>query len=90
LEIFEISPEAIDLVITDYTMPDLTGLNLADRLLSRRPDMPIILCTGYSEIVDEEVACQHGIQRFLYKPVLKKDMAVSIRELLDLRPDLTT
>lgn len=90
LEIFEKSPESFDLVITDYTMPDLTGLELAKRILSCQPDIPIMLCTGYSEAVDEEVTRQQGIQRLLYKPVLKKDMAVSVREVLDLRSNLTS
>ncbi|WP_163338578.1 PocR ligand-binding domain-containing protein [Desulfopila sp. IMCC35008] len=83
LELFEGSPGLIDLVITDYTMPDLTGLEVAKRILDLRPDMPIVLCTGFSENIDEESACRQGIKKFLFKPVLKKDLAVSVRELLD-------
>lgn len=79
---FTQSPESIDLVITDYTMPDLTGLELTEKLLGIRPELPIILCTGYSENIDEGEACRKGIRSFLYKPVPKRTIALTIRELL--------
>lgn len=83
LELFAKSPDLIDLVITVYTMPDLTGLEVARRILDLRPDMSILLCTGFSENIDVERACRQGIQKFLFKLVLKKDLAVSVRDLLD-------
>mgnify|MGYP001145245916 CR=1 FL=1 len=75
--------EPFDLVITDLTMPGMTGLDLSRRLLQIRPDLPIILCTGYSEKVDAPAAEALGIQGFLMKPVLLKELAELVRKVLN-------
>ncbi len=83
LETFRENPGAFDLVITDQTMPGMTGANLATRILNIRPDIPIILCTGYSTLVSEEKAKAMGIREFALKPLVKKDIAFLIRRALD-------
>ncbi len=76
-------PDAFDLVITDQTMPGMTGLDLSRRMLQIRPDLPIILCTGYSSQVSEEKARSAGIRGFALKPLAKTDIAALIRKVLD-------
>ncbi len=83
LALFRNQPEKFDLVITDLTMPGLTGVDLAQRILHIRPEMPIILCTGYSSLISEEKAQSMGIRGFIMKPIAKKDIAVLIRTILD-------
>jgi len=83
LTIFENKPDAFDLVITDQTMPGMTGVDLAARLLRIRPELPIILCTGYSSQISKEKVESHGIKGFAMKPLAKKDIAVLIRKVLD-------
>ena len=72
LEAFRASPETFDLVITDQTMPKMTGYELAQELMKIRPDVLIILCTGYSELIDEKKARKAGIQAFVLKPFTMK------------------
>lgn len=83
LDLFTSDPHAFDIVITDFTMPGMNGLNLAKRMLEVRPVLPIIICTGYSELLDRESAAAAGVEGFLQKPVLKEDMAQLVRHLLD-------
>lgn len=83
LEAFKFSPDGFDLVITDQTMPKMTGIKLAEELLRIRPDLPIILCTGYSVQAGEEAARHAGIRKFLLKPYTIKDLAEAVREALD-------
>ncbi|MDY6989466.1 MAG: PAS domain S-box protein [Thermodesulfobacteriota bacterium] len=83
LETFEAQPDSFDLVITDMTMPTITGDNLAVQLMKIRPDIPVILCTGFSPSITEERAKALGIRGFLLKPFLKSDMAKTIRRVLD-------
>ena len=83
LTTFKNNPDAFDLVITDQTMPGMTGVDLAQKLLQIRPGLPIILCTGYSSQVSEETVKSYGITGFALKPLAKKDIAVLIRKLLD-------
>ena len=83
LRIFQNQPDTFDLVITDQTMPGMTGSDLARRILQIRPFMPIILCTGYSSIITEEKARLFGIKGFAMKPLTRKNLAVLIREVLD-------
>jgi PAS domain S-box-containing protein len=83
LEAFQISPDAYDLVITDMSMPHMTGEDLAKELLRIRPNIPIIISTGFSERFNEEDAKALGIKGFLMKPVIKSDMAKEIRRVLD-------
>lgn len=83
LETFQNQPDKFDIVITDQTMPGMTGSDLSRRMLQIRPDIPIILCTGYSTIISEEKAKSIGIKEFALKPFAKKDIAKLIREVLD-------
>ncbi len=69
LEAFMYNPQAIDRVITDEAMPDISGLDMAKFMLDIRPDLPILLCTGYSEHVNEKIASQAGIAGFMHKPL---------------------
>ncbi len=83
LEEFKKRPHKFDLVITDQTMPGMTGLNLARECIAVRPDIRIILCTGFSESVSEERARSSGISAFLMKPVVMGKLAHAVREVLD-------
>jgi PAS domain S-box-containing protein len=83
LDYFKDQPNDFDLVITDVTMPYLTGEKLAQKLLKIRPDIPIILCTGYSEFINEEKSKETGIEGFLMKPIVMKDLAETVRKALD-------
>jgi CheY-like chemotaxis protein/signal transduction histidine kinase len=80
---FEDDPASFDVVLTDQTMPDLTGLELAQRMLSIRPDIPVILTTGYSEMVDEVRARDIGIREYLMKPLTPEALAAALRRVLD-------
>jgi CheY-like chemotaxis protein len=82
LEAVQRAPEAFDAVITDFTMPGLTGLELAQELLKIREDLPIILCTGFNEMVSEEKAKAAGIREFLMKPVSRMLFAETLQRLL--------
>jgi CheY-like chemotaxis protein len=83
LEMFRANNDKLDLVITDQTMPKMTGGMLAKEFMSIRPDIPIILCTGYSELITKEKAEALGIQAFLMKPLVTRDLATTIRRVLD-------
>jgi len=83
LKEFKKNQENFDLVISDMTMPNITGDQLAKEILSIRPDMPIIICTGFSERVNEEQVEAIGVKGFLMKPVIKYDMAQMVRKVLD-------
>lgn len=83
LELFCIKPDRFDLVITDMTMPNMTGVDLAREMILIRPDVPIILCTGFSEMISKEKATSIGIRRFIMKPLLIKSLAMTIREAID-------
>ena len=83
LKTFQNNPDAFDLVITDQTMPNLAGAELAKRMMQIRPDIPIILCTGYSTIISQEKAKAMGIKEFALKPLSKMDIAMLIRKALD-------
>jgi CheY-like chemotaxis protein len=83
LEAFCAEPERFDLVITDMVMPKMTGDQLADKIMQIRQDIPVILCTGYNDLVTEEKAYKMGIKDFLMKPLSMKDLAHSIRNAID-------
>ncbi len=85
LAAFRVHPQVFDLLITDMTMPKITGAHLAQEVLAIRPEMPIIICTGFSELLSEEKAKALGIRKFVMKPVLLKEMARAVREVLDTR-----
>lgn len=79
---FRAQPDAFDLVITDQTMPRITGARLAQKFLLLRPDLPVILCTGYSNETDKSTALQRGIRKFLEKPVPMVKLFEAVNELL--------
>jgi CheY-like chemotaxis protein len=83
LALFQNRPGDFDLLITDMTMPNMTGDKLAAKVLATRPDLPIIICTGFSENISEEKAKAMGIRAFVMKPLIKKEMALAIRNVLD-------
>jgi len=83
LQHFQNDPAAFDLVITDMTMPHLTGKELATALLKIKPALPIILCTGFSETITEETAKRIGIKAFILKPIVMSDLAETMRKVLD-------
>lgn len=83
LELFRIKPHHFDLVISDLTMPNLSGDELARQIRAIRPEIPIILCTGFSTKTDQKEAESLGVQGFLLKPISKNDMAWKIRSVLD-------
>jgi CheY-like chemotaxis protein len=85
LGIFIANPEQYDLVITDMTMPLMPGNELAKEIMGIRADIPIILCTGFSEYIDEAKAKDLGIKSFIMKPFSKKDLGKVVREVLDNR-----
>ena len=86
LELFRHDPEKFDLVITDMTMPHMTGEVLAEKMISIRPDIPIIMCTGYSDLMTEEKAYASGIKGFAMKPIICENIANLVREVLDSDP----
>jgi CheY-like chemotaxis protein len=82
LEAFRANPDRFDLVITDTAMPNMSGDKLSGELIKIRPDIPILLCTGFSETISEKKAASMGIKGFLLKPIVMKDLAQKIREVL--------
>ena len=82
LALLKLDPSRFDLVITDQTMPEMTGIELAKEILTLRPDMPIIMCTGYSYVVDADRARATGIKAFAMKPLTRKEIAKTIRNVL--------
>ncbi len=83
LSLFKANPAEFDLVITDMTMPQMTGDILARELMTIRPEIPVILCTGFSDKVNGETAKQIGIKALLIKPLLREEMANIVRRVLD-------
>ena len=81
LEAFALEPEAFDLVLTDETMPELSGLDMSRSMLAIRPELPIIISTGYSEHVNQKIAREHGIAGFIMKPVNIQKLISKIIEL---------
>jgi len=88
LAAFQNDPTRFDLVITDQTMPGMTGTDLARRLLQIRPELPVILCTGFSNLVDEGSAKAMGIKGFALKPLTKSSIGQLIRKVLNGDPEV--
>lgn len=82
LEAFRFQPDKFDLILTDQNMPNLTGMELAEKALQTRPDVPVILCTGFSEIVSYSKVREMGIREIVMKPILKRQLAESIHRAL--------
>jgi len=85
LEEFAAQPDQFDLVITDMTMPKMTGDQLARKMMDIKPEIPVILCTGFNEAITEEKALAMGIDKFVMKPIVKDKLANTIRAVLDNR-----
>lgn len=83
LALFKLNPGYFDVVITDMTMPKMTGITLAEKLFKIRPDIPVIICTGYSPLIDGEKAGQLGFAGYLTKPVTMSRIALAIRKIID-------
>jgi PAS domain S-box-containing protein len=83
LSLVKEDPSRFDLVVTDQTMPEMAGLQLAKEILAVRPDMPILLCTGFSHTVNQDTAKAAGVKGFLFKPLTKREIARAIRTILD-------
>ncbi len=85
LELLRQQPQdnPFDLVITDMTMPQMTGVELIREILNYKPDQPVILCTGFSEKIDLEKARALGVRGFLMKPVVLQELAALVRKVLD-------
>jgi PAS domain S-box-containing protein len=82
LEFFQSRPDRFDIVITDMTMPNMTGTELAQAIMRIRPDIPVILCTGFSEGITPEKAKALGLREFIMKPIIKNQIAEAIRRAL--------
>lgn len=80
---FQKEPDGYDLVVTDMTMPKLSGAKLAAEILAIRPEMPVIICTGYSENFSRDEALKAGMRNYVMKPVVMAELAAIIREALD-------
>ena len=89
LELFRSDPDRFDLVITDMTMPKMTGDKMIREVLKIRSDIPTILCTGYSEKIDKEGASELGVSEFVMKPLDMRNLAVIIRKVLDQKKTFT-
>lgn len=83
LEVFRAQPDKFDLIITDQTMPNMTGEQLARKVMGIRSDIPVILCTGYSRMVSENRVKSMGIRAFVMKPVVMRELAETTRRVLD-------
>jgi two-component system cell cycle sensor histidine kinase/response regulator CckA len=83
VELFRSKQDDFDLVVTDMTMPNMTGDKLAIELMKIRSDISVIICTGYSKKISGEIASEIGIKAFAYKPIVKADLAKTVRKVLD-------
>ena len=83
LQAFKAQPQQYDLIVTDQTMPGLRGSELARAILKINPAIPIILCTGYSEAINPNIAEAAGIKAFIMKPVNLEELSETIRKVLD-------
>lgn len=83
LELFKSAPDRFDLVISDMAMPGMVGTDLAKKMMEVRPDIPIIICSGYSERLDNETAKAMGIKDYISKPILSGELSSKVRKILD-------
>jgi PAS domain S-box-containing protein len=80
---FREQPDAFDLVVTDMTMPGMTGMELARKIMAIRPEIPVILCTGFSDLTNEESAKLQGIREYITKPLVAQTFSRTVRNILD-------
>jgi signal transduction histidine kinase/ActR/RegA family two-component response regulator len=85
LQLFRDNPDRFDIVITDMTMPNMTGDHLSIEMKKIRPSIPVIICTGFSEKINEDIAISMGIEGYVFKPVLQNEMIGMIRSILNKR-----
>ena len=90
LELFQLDSDKFDLVITDMTMPQMTGITLSEKLLELRSDIPVIICTGHSPLIDEKRSSAMGIAAYAAKPIERIEIANTIRKVLDERKKSTS
>lgn len=83
LDLFRLNPSRFDLIITDMTMPRMMGTQMAKEMLKIEPDIPIILCTGFSEKINSQGATEIGIKKYIEKPLNTQELGKAIREVLD-------
>ena len=82
MKIFRENPSHYDMIITDQTMPKMTGAELVENILNIRADIPIIMCTGFSEYIDEESAAKLGVKAFRKKPLDVFELTSTVKELM--------
>lgn len=82
LEIFQRNPDGVDILVTDLAMPGMSGIELAREVLRMRPDLPVVLCSGFSETVTREEAMQNGIRELANKPLSPRELAELMRGIL--------
>ena len=87
LELFASLPNEFDLVLTDLTMPGLTGLELSERVKKLRPDIPIILFTGYSDQLSKDAAVEAGIGEYCMKPISMRDLSMVVGRFLGMKKE---
>ena len=87
LELFRSKPYEFELVITDMTMPRMTGDRLAKQVLKIRPGIPVIICTGYSERMSVKESEALGVRKYIEKPIGTRNLAAALREALDAGPN---
>jgi PAS domain S-box-containing protein len=82
-EAYKEDPDCFDIVVSDMTMPGMTGLDLAKKILQLRPTQPVVLCTGHSELINRKKALKIGISDYYEKPVIISELAKVIRTVID-------
>lgn len=87
LALFKQQPQRFDIVITDMTMPEMNGDLLAKKMMAIRPDIPVIICTGYNPQIDEITAKKNGLKAFIFKPLTFQKLATTVRNVLDGKSD---
>lgn len=83
LETFESNPGRFSLIISDVTMLGINGAELVKRVKNLCPTLPIILCSGFSDLINEEKSRALGVNRYLMKPIIRRDLAMAVRACLD-------
>lgn len=83
LKLFLHGPEQFDLIISDVTMPEMGGDDMVQEMMKIRPDLPVLLCTGYSESITEKIASNIGVRALMHKPLVRHELSSTIRNVLD-------
>jgi PAS domain S-box-containing protein len=83
LKLFRHGPEQFDLIISDVTMPEMGGHDMVQEMMKIRPDLPVLLCTGYSENITEKIASNIGVRALMHKPLVRRELSSTIRSVLD-------